>query len=182
MYGFDYESDILLCLRLLKFLHMRSPDIVKRVAEVYKALNEDEMYVLVDELIWSIFEDVDFSNDEFEELSVTYFSRPDIDRLLLTGNRSTVGYGALSSAWRRKIQDICEFFVLGITNSVLRLSYHFSVNGVVFEMVLSPDCYEPILFANSLIDMVLYCQRELHRLEEKQSSEGVPEMTREEAA
>ncbi len=182
MYDFEYESEILLCLRLLKFLHMRSPDLVKRVAEVYTELNEDEMYVLVDELIWNIFEGVDFDTDEFEELSIMHFSHPDIDQLLLTGSRSTVGYGALSNAWRRKIQDISEFFVVGMTNSVLRLSHHFSANGVVFEMVLSPDCYEPLLFANSLIDMVLYCQQELQRLEEKLANEGESETTREEAA
>lgn len=29
MYGYEYEFDFLLCLRLLKFLHMQSPEAAK---------------------------------------------------------------------------------------------------------------------------------------------------------
>lgn len=62
------------------------------------------------------------------------------------------------------------------------LLHHFSAKGVVFEIKLSPDCYEPILFGNTLIDMILYCQRDLRRLEEKQSEKKEIEIVREEAA
>ena len=41
MYGYEYEFDFLLCLRLLKFLHMQSPEAAKRVVEIYKELDTE---------------------------------------------------------------------------------------------------------------------------------------------
>lgn len=182
MYGYEYEFDLLLCLRLLKFLHMQSPEVAKRVIECYKQVDVDEMCIVVEEILWDIFEDVTFDTDEFDELSIVYFSHPSIDRLFELGSRDADQNGKLSGAWRRKIQDISEYYAAGPTNSVFQLSHHFSVKGVVFEMKLSPDCYEPILFGNTLIDMVLHCQRDLRRLEEKLSENKVIELERKEAA
>ena len=34
-----------------------------------------------------------------------------------------------------------------------------------FDITLSPDCYEPRIFLNSIINMILYCKRELARIE-----------------
>lgn len=172
MYGYEYEGDVLLVLRLLKYLHMHDPDTVKRVIELYKELNLDEMFVMVEEILWSIFDDVTFDSDEFDETSIVYFSHPDIDRLYELGSRCKDEYGSLSNAWRRKIQDIAEYFILGTSNSVYGLGHHFSTSGVVFETRLSPDCYEPELFANSLVDMLLHVQQELRRMEKKVAEEN----------
>ena len=182
MYGYEYEFEVLLGLRLLKFLHMQSPETAKRVIEVYKELDEDEMCVVIEEILLDIFEGVTFDFDEMDETSIVYFSHPSIDRLFELGSRDSDEYGNLSNAWRRKIQDVSEYYALGPTNSVYHLLHHFSAKGVVFEIKLSPDCYEPILFGNTLIDMILHCQRDLRRLEEKQSEKKVIEIVREEAA
>ena len=74
MYGYEYEFDVLLGLRLLKFLHMQSPETAKRVIEVYKELDEDEMCVVIEEILWDIFEDVTFDLDEMDETTIVYFS------------------------------------------------------------------------------------------------------------
>lgn len=47
----------------------------------------------------------------------------------------------------------------------LSIRYHFSGDGVKFDITLSPDCYEPRIFLNSIINMILYCKRELARIE-----------------
>ena len=43
MYGYEYEYDFLLCLRLLKFLHMQSPELAKRIVEIYKEVDVEEI-------------------------------------------------------------------------------------------------------------------------------------------
>lgn len=172
MYDYEYEVDLLLVLRLLKFLHMNAPDMVKRVIELYKEIDLDEMFVMVEEILWSIFDDVTFDSDEFDETAIVYFSHSDIDRLYELGSRTRDQCGSLSNAWRRKIQDIAEYYILGASNSVYGLSHHFSTNGVVFEARLSPDCYEPELLGNSLVDMLLHVQMELRRMEKKTAEEN----------
>ena len=179
MYGCEYKFDILLCLRLLKFLYMQAPETAKQVVEMYGAVDVDEICVVIEEIMWDIFSDVTFDSDEFDELTTVYFSHPDIDRLYMLGRQESDKHGSLTNAWRKKIQDIAEFYACGSTHSVLKVSCHFSAMGVIFEMKLSPDCYEPICFGNSLVDMVLCCQRDLRRLEEKMKK---IEHVREEAA
>ncbi len=176
MYGYEYEFDFLLCLRLLKFLHMQSPEAAKRVVEIYKELDTEEIGIVMEEILWDIFSDAEFDTDEFNELTIVYFSHRDIDRLYELGRQESARHGRISDSWRRKIQDISEFFATGPTYSIFEFSHHFSTKGVVFEAKLSPDCYEPILFGNTLIDMVLYCQRDLRRLEERMESESVIEL------
>ena len=120
MYGYEYEFDFLLCLRLLKFLHMQSPESAKRVIEIYKEVDTEEIGIVMEEILWDIFSDAEFDTDEFNELTIVYFSHR----------------------------------------------------------------YEPILFGNTLIDMVLYCQRDLRRLEARMEKEKVIEfeVARKEAA
>lgn len=184
MYGYEYEFDFLLCLRLLKFLYMQSPELAKRIIEIYKEVDVEEIGIVMEEILWDIFSDVTFDSDDLDELTIVFFSHPDIDRLYELGRQEADRSGRIANAWRRKIQDIAEFYLLGPTNSIFQLSHHFSTKGVVFEAKLSPDCYEPILFGNTLIDMVLCCQRDLRRLEEKQAKEKVIEfeVARKEAA
>ena len=82
MYGYEYEFDFLLCLRLLKFLHMQSPEAAKRVVEIYKELDTEEIGIVMEEILWDIFSDAEFDTDEFNELTIVYFSHRDIDRLM----------------------------------------------------------------------------------------------------
>ena len=184
MYGYEYEFDFLLCLRLLKFLHMQSPEAAKRVVEIYKELDTEEIGIVMEEILWEYSHRVTIGGgdeltrlaDEFNELTIVYFSHRDIDRLYELGRQESARHGKISDSWRRKIQDISEFFATGPTYSIFGFSHHFSTRGVVFEAKLSPDCYEPILFGNTLIDMVLYCQRDLRRLEARMEKEKVIEL------
>ena len=47
MYGYEYEFDFLLCLRLLKFLHMQSPESAKRVIEIYKEVDTEKIGIVM---------------------------------------------------------------------------------------------------------------------------------------
>ena len=184
MYGYDYEEDILLILRLFKFLYDQNLEAAKRIAETSKKFTPDEMYDLTDMLIWEIFNDVVFDSDPETEASIVTCSHPSIDRLFELGPRLESARGRFAAGWLQKISDIVEFFICGASNSLYGLELRFLGSHVEIELRLSPDCYEPIQFGNSLLDVLLYVQRENARLEQRvrQAEEETENEIRKEAA
>lgn len=63
------------------------------------------------------------------------------------------------------------FYVVGASHSVFDVAYYFSIDSVKIDITLSPDCYEPLLFLNSIINMILYCQKEVRRLEAERNEQ-----------
>ena len=153
MYGIEYEDDILLLLRMIKFLHMQSPDAAHIFCQSHPVVDMEELLMVIDEVMWDIFDDVNF-----------FFE-----------------HGSRQSVWSKKLHDITEYFVLGATNSVYKFSQHIAGDHVVLEFCLSPDYYEPLYFANSLVDLLRYCQCSVRRIEAK-LAERETENIRKEAA
>ena len=77
--------------------------------------------------------------------------------------------------------DIIEYLLLVVTYSVYKFSLHFAGDHVFLEFCLSPDYYEPLYFANSLVDLLRYCQCSIRRIEAK-LAERETENIRKEAA
>ena len=71
------------------------------------------------------------------------------------------------SVWQKKIRDIVEYFAVGGSYSVYDWKVSFEGNSVQLELWLSPDSYEPMAFNASLLDLLLYVQRENARLEKE---------------
>lgn len=63
------------------------------------------------------------------------------------------------------------FYVVGASHSVFDVAYYFGIDSVKIDITLSPDCYEPLLFLNSIINMILYCQKEVRRLEAERNEQ-----------
>lgn len=167
MYDYEYEEDILYVLRLLKFLHEQDPAEAERLARHYtKFVPFDDVYDLTESLLWSIFEDVDFDTDEEWDAAIVRFSHPTINRLYGLSRELDQLRGGCSGGWQKKIRDVLEFFLLGASRSVSDFHVNFPGGRVKIEVRLSSDCYEPFLFANSLVDALLYFQRECSRLDE----------------
>lgn len=181
MYGIEYEDDILLLLRMIKFLHMQSPDAAHIFCQSYPVVDMEELLMVIDEVMWDIFDDVNFFFDEEYEATVVQCSHPIIDRLYEQGLASDPKHGSRQSVWSKKLHDITEYFVLGATNSVYKFSQHIAGDHVVLEFCLSPDYYEPLYFANSLVDLLRYCQCSVRRIEAK-LAERETENIRKEAA
>ena len=181
MYGIEYEDDILLLLRMIKFLHMQSPDAAHIFCQSYPVVDMEELLMVIDEVMWDIFDDVNFFFDEEYEATVVQCSHPIIDRLYEQGRASDPKHGSRQSVWSKKLHDITEYFVLGATNSVNKFSQHIAGDHVVLEFCLSPDYYEPLYFANSLVDLLRYCQCSVRRIEAK-LAERETENIRKEAA
>ena len=176
-----YEDDILLLLRMIKFLHMQSPDAAHIFCQSHPVVDMEELLMVIDEVMWDIFDDVNFFFDEEYEATVVQCSHPIIDRLYERGRASDPKHGSRQSVWSKKLHDITEYFVLGATNSVYKFSQHIAGDHVVLEFCLSPDYYEPLYFANSLVDLLRYCQCSVRRIEAK-LAERETENIRKEAA
>lgn len=181
MYGIEYEDDILLLLRMIKFLHMQSPDAAHIFCQSHPVVDMEELLMVIDEVMWDIFDDVNFFFDEEYEATVVQCSHPIIDRLYEQGRASDPKHGSRQSVWSKKLHDITEYFVLGATNSVYKFSQHIAGDHVILEFCLSPDYYEPLYFANSLVDLLRYCQCSIRRIEAK-LAERETENIRKEAA
>ena len=138
MYGIEYEDDILLLLRMIKFLHMQSPDAAHIFCQSHPVVDMEELLMVIDEVMWDIFDDVNFFFDEEYEATV-------------------------------------------VQCSVNKFSQHIAGDHVILEFCLSPDYYEPLYFANSLVDLLRYCQCSIRRIEAK-LAERETENIRKEAA
>lgn len=182
MYDYDYESEVLLVLRLLKYLREQDQDAAKALIERQKIFDADMMYELAEYIIWEIFADVEFDSDPEWENSIASFSHPIIDRLYELGCHLSSIQGRSSGSWQRKIHDVVEFYTCGASYSVVGLSVTAVGGNVQIKTTFSIDCYEPILFGNSLVDVLLYCQRECLRLEDEIKRVEEETEQREEAA
>lgn len=167
MYGYEYETYILLFLRLMKFLWTYFPEAYKTIVSSFSLVDKDGMYDIVDELLWVFFDDVtpDGGEDGEEPYTVVQFYNDEIDRLYEQGIKSNHLFPCKVGAWQEKIKDVFLFYVAETSYSVFDVCYHFSDSGVKFDITLSPDCCEPNIFMNSLVNMILYCQRVLARIE-----------------
>jgi len=163
MYDYEYESDILLFLRLMKFLHTEQPWVLEQIIKDYPAADEDERWMILDELLMIVFDEG--APDSDDDMVTVRFSDERIDRLYAQGCKGGEMLPYQVNAWQEKIKDVFLFYTAETSYSVFDVHFRFSDAGVKFDITLSPDCYEPGIFLNSLINMILYCQRELARIE-----------------
>lgn len=101
MYGIEYEDDILLLLRMIKFLHMQSPDAAHIFCQSHPVVDMEELLMVIDEVMWDIFDDVNFFFDEEYEATVVQCSHPVIDRLYELGRASDPKHGSRQSVWSK---------------------------------------------------------------------------------
>lgn len=112
MYGIEYEDDILLLLRMIKFLHMQSPDAAHIFCQSHPVVDMEELLMVIDEVMWDIFDDVNFFFDEEYEATVVQCSHPIIDRLYEQGRASDPKHGSRQSVWSKKLHDMLAHLTL----------------------------------------------------------------------
>ena len=168
MYDYEYEDEILIFLRFMKFLHIYEPEALKLLIKEHPKVDEDEIYMILDELLWTFFDDAGPYEDD--EMTTVCFSDERIDRLYELGCKGCQSLREIR-AWQEKIEDIFLFYVVGASYSVFDVAYHFSATHATIDITLSPDCYDPEPFLNSVINMILHCQQELRHMEEHSEEE-----------
>ena len=165
MYDYDdYEEDVLLVLRVLKYLHG-----VQTREEFLKTLNHcteaglDELYELADTFTWELFPAAVFDIDEEWGATTMSFSHPNIDCYLsLTGRLDTTHGHRL--ALRKRLEDIALYFCM-VTDSVTGVQFSPMDESTYVKLRFSPDCCDTLGFANSMVDLLRYLDRENRRLE-----------------
>ena len=72
MYNYEYEDDILLFLRLMKFLHMEQPRTVEQIIKDYPTAGEEDIGMILDELLMTVFDEG--APDNEDDLCLLYTS------------------------------------------------------------------------------------------------------------
>lgn len=179
MYHYDYEMDVLLTLRLAKYLHRQNPAALKEVLEDFPDFDLCLLFELSERIIWEICTDVVFDMDAENEISFCTFRHPVISRFCALSAEWSSVQGRSAGAWQKKLSDIAEYFLRGTNYSVAALACYPEGYSAKLRTWFSPDCYDSNEFGNVLVDMLLFLQRENERLEELVKNE---ENARREAA
>lgn len=79
MYDYEYENDVLLFLRLLKFLHTEHPFVLEQIIKDYPTADEEDIWMILDELLMAVFDEG--APDEGDDMMTVRFSDERIDRL-----------------------------------------------------------------------------------------------------
>jgi len=165
MYNYEYEVDVLLFLRLAKFLHSQNPAALEAILAMYVDFDLVSLWELCESIIWEICTDVFFDRDDEYEVSFCTFSHPLMSRFCaLSGEWSFVS-GQSDGAWKRKLGDIAEYYLTGTNYSVGNIECYPGRDSAKLRTWFSPDCYDPAEFGNCLVDMLLCIRRENERLE-----------------
>ncbi len=83
MYDNEYEWDILLFLRILKYLHTSDADMVNAIIRDYPEVDEEDPDMIMYDLLWAFFdEEPEETDDEFYTVR---FSDQSVDRLYQLG-------------------------------------------------------------------------------------------------
>ena len=109
MYDYEYEEDVLLTLRLLKYLQEESPARAQEAVEAFKTLVPEDPYEFIEYTFWDIFTDITFASDEAEELTIATFSHREINRFYALLARLELIEGQQTGASQKKVHDIVEF-------------------------------------------------------------------------
>lgn len=193
MYGYEYEDDVLGTLRLLKYIHDTRPEVFRESMKAFYTITADDTYDIVVNCMWDLFDDIMYDWDDEFEMEIIEFSDTAFTRYLEVGRELCALRGRNSNVlYQRKLQDITEFYLCLPSYSLWRIEQTITASSYLTRVWLSPDCYEPVLFANNLLDMLLHVRKEtalmeeevkkLKEIEETGKVLAFPGKTREEAA
>lgn len=193
MYGYEYEDDVLGTIRVLKYIHDVRPEAFRESMKSFYTMTADDTYDIIVNCMWDLFDDILYDWDDEFEMEVIEFSDTVFSRYLEVGRELCSLRGQNSNVlYQRKLQDITEFYLCEPSYSLWRIEQTITASSYLTRVWLSPDCYEPILFANNLLDMLLHVRKETVLMEEEVKKLKVieetgkvlvfPGKTREEAA
>lgn len=148
MYGIEYEDDILLLLRMIKFLHMQSPDAAHIFCQSHPVVDMEELLMVIDEVMWDIFDDVNFFFDEEYEATVVQFliMHP---RILLPSHTAAL-------LWR------C--FILPKRDMNDLLKKRMSATQQAAEIVVGDEAYETLFRGAPAPEASRFCDLPIDRL------------------
>lgn len=168
MYDHEYEWDILGFLRMLKYVWQRDKDILAelrgfcRCAEIDVNDIFELSFALLTEYICVDMPDDDSDDPYGDEFTRFILSESELDEYLdLIAKLEEVHFNTARCTGWNKLRDAVEMFM----GNVL---YDFKIvpceAGCVIYLWPPPDYYDPIEFANSIIDLMTYIGVEIDRM------------------
>ena len=165
MYQYEYEDDALLLLRLLKFFSLHRPEQLKIILRDFKCLDFNFVYEIVFSALTELFLDYESDWDEDTGLETLQLSHPTWNRFLTLSREYCSLSGLPCDSGRQKMETIVDFYLIDAGNSVVNTRFYYEPESVSIRMEMSIDCYEPLMFANSLVDLMSYFEQENEHLE-----------------
>ena len=92
-------------------------------------------------------------------------SHPTWNRFLTLSREYCSLSGLPCDSGRQKMETIVDFYLIDAGNSVVNTRFYYEPESVSIRMEMSIDCYEPLMFANSLVDLMSYFEQENEHLE-----------------
>ena len=139
------------------------------VIPYYPMAGDEDIEMIMNELMLTVFDEG--APDDEDDMVTVRFSHDYIDRLYAQGCKDGGLFPFRINAWQEKIKDIFLFYVADASYSVFDVRYHFSGTNVKLDITLSPDCCTPDIFLNTFVNLILYCQREVERIEAVEADE-----------
>lgn len=172
MYDHHYETEILAVLRVLKYIHLTDKNKFQSVLSFAQQLSLYECEEILLNVMWEVFDSSLFSYDEETEIETVTIEDPLFDAYLAESEAFCKGISAgIMASHQQRFQDLFEFHICGVTNSIYDLHYSYEEGHVAVTLWLSPDCYEPFYLAGGIVDLMLDLRKKLAVLEEANRKE-----------
>lgn len=107
MYDNEYEWDILLFLRILKYLHTSDADMVNAIIRDYPEVDAEDPDMIMYDLLWAFFdEEPEEADDEFYTVR---FSNQSVDRLYQLGCQDGDIFSSQLKMWQEMLLVFIRF-------------------------------------------------------------------------
>ena len=161
MYDYDFESDVLGTLSVLKLLKERQGARFEDMRKNFKTLEWQYMEELAWEATWEVFDSAE--NDFVPDYETDVWTVRDkaIDQFWINIQKCARESGSYSNmACRELVRDTLAYFLGASSYTVGQIECYMHSGSVRVKIWLSPDIYEPTQFAADVVALLRYLQAE----------------------
>lgn len=189
MYDHEYEWQILGFLRILKYIWQRNKSILADLVRDYRCgeIDTEDIFelsvMLLVEYICVDYLPEDDPNDFYgEEYTCYLLMESELDEYLaLIAKLEEVHFNTARCTGWNKLRDAVEMFVGNVLFD-FKIARCDSGGGCEIYLWPPPDYYDPIEFANSIIDLMAYIGAEIDRMKAELAAVTAAEQEMEVAA
>lgn len=166
MYDYDYEDEVLLILRLIKYLQIYEPGVFQIVLNELGEVDFDILYDNAFYIMEEVFDspNVDPEMDEDDTCGMLYLEHQSLNEFLDLSVRYCALTGVSPFIFRQKIQDIILFHACETSRSVYDLEFRYDDMRLCVPIWYA-DSFDITTFSSGLADLVMYMQIENERLQ-----------------
>lgn len=166
MYDYDYEDEVLLILRFIKYLQIYEPGVFQIVLN---ELGEVDFDILYDNAFYIMEEVFDSPNgdpemDEDDAYGVLYLEHQTLNKFLNLSAQYCDLTGASPTVFRQKIQDIVLFYVCEISQSVFDIEFRYD-DMELCVVIWFAESFNISTFSSGLVDLAMYMRTENEQLQ-----------------